>query len=153
MFKKLVAAVDGSSCSAHALEVALRLAEAEGSRIAICSIVDPVSTSAPAGHAAEMAANAKRHAQQIVDKALARAKLAGVTAEGTTLLGEPAEEIVAYAKEAHADAVVVGTHGRSGFKRFFLGSVAESVLRSASIPVVIVRDEARIGFANTSAAS
>ena len=54
---------------------------------------------------------------------------------------KPAEEIVAVAAELGADLVVVGTHGRSGIGRVLLGSVAESVARSAPCPVIIARDE------------
>ena len=73
------------------------------------------------------------------------AALAGKAAKGgmkvVTLLaeGEPAEQIVKAARSTRADLVVVGTHGRSGFSRLFLGSVAERVVATAPCPVVTVR--------------
>ena len=51
----------------------------------------------------------------------------------------PAETIVAYAKTQAVDVIVIGTHGRRGTRRFFLGSVAESLVRSTQKPVLIVR--------------
>ena len=54
----------------------------------------------------------------------------------------PAEEILTAAKEGSADLVVVGTHGRGGLGRFFLGSVAEAVLRRADCDVLAVPPEA-----------
>jgi len=53
--------------------------------------------------------------------------------------GEPAEKIVAAAKESKADLVVMGTHGRTGLRRILMGSVAEEVLRLAPCPVLTVK--------------
>lgn len=55
------------------------------------------------------------------------------------LEGDPAEEIVRFATETHIDMIVLGTHGRSGVERLVLGSVAESVLRSAPCSVLIAK--------------
>ena len=54
-------------------------------------------------------------------------------------LGSPAKQIVALAAELEADLVVVGTHGRRGFRRLVMGSVAEDVVRNAPCPVMVVR--------------
>lgn len=53
--------------------------------------------------------------------------------------GEPAVEIMRVAKEMNCDLIVLGTHGRSGLERFFMGSVAEEVMRHAPCPVMTVR--------------
>jgi nucleotide-binding universal stress UspA family protein len=53
--------------------------------------------------------------------------------------GGPAREIVKYAREAHVDLIVMGTHGRGAVEHFFMGSVAERVVRSAPCPVLTVR--------------
>ena len=53
--------------------------------------------------------------------------------------GEPAAEVNASAAELEADMIVIGTHGRTGLKHLLLGSVAESILRSADVPVLCVR--------------
>lgn len=55
--------------------------------------------------------------------------------------GEPAERILALAKSLDADLIVVGTHGRRGVERLMLGSVAETVLRNAHCPVLVVREK------------
>jgi acetoin utilization protein AcuB len=57
-------------------------------------------------------------------------------------MGEPAETIVRTEKKVKADLIVMATHGRRGFSRFFLGSVAEIVLREASCPVLTIRGHA-----------
>jgi len=58
--------------------------------------------------------------------------------------GNPAAQILRVAEEVHADMIVLGTHGRRGLGRFFLGSVAEQVLRRAECPVLTVTGNARI---------
>jgi universal stress protein A len=57
-------------------------------------------------------------------------------------IGSPAQEIIAAAKDLHADLVCIGTHGRGGITRVLLGSVAEHVLRQAPCPVLTVRPKA-----------
>jgi Universal stress protein family len=56
--------------------------------------------------------------------------------------GSAAKTIVEHAATIHADAIVMGTHGRSGLEHMLLGSVAEAVARAASCPVLTVRPEA-----------
>ena len=53
--------------------------------------------------------------------------------------GEPGEAIVAAADSENADLIVVGSHGRSGVSRFFIGSVSDYVVRHAHCPVMVVR--------------
>ena len=57
----------------------------------------------------------------------------------TTVVGEPAEEIVSYADEHDVDHIVVGSYGRGGVSRVLLGSVAETVARRSAVPVTVVR--------------
>jgi nucleotide-binding universal stress UspA family protein len=148
VFENLVVALDGSRCAAHAFELTLALAGAETSTIAVCSIADarPIyGTLSPDVTVEGALAAIQGYAQSIVDDALAKARAAGITVRGSVLSGEPVYEIVSYATAMHGDAIVVGTHGRSGLKRLFLGSVAEGVLRSANLPVVIVREDSQLG--------
>jgi nucleotide-binding universal stress UspA family protein len=56
-------------------------------------------------------------------------------------VGEPAKEIIDYAENNNIDLIVLGTHGRSGFKRLWIGSVAEEVVRSSQCPVLTVRSK------------
>lgn len=62
-----------------------------------------------------------------------------IPCEHHLLTGSPAEEIVRFATDQHADLIVVGTHGRKGALRILLGSVAESVVRHATCPVLTVK--------------
>ncbi|PSP63029.1 stress response protein [Halobacteriales archaeon QH_7_66_37] len=64
-----------------------------------------------------------------------------VPVEVTRIEGSPAREIVSYAEDNDVDVIVMGTHGRSGVDRLLLGSVAERVVRSSSVPVLTIRVE------------
>jgi nucleotide-binding universal stress UspA family protein len=142
MFSTIVVPLDGSETANRAFEVALNLAKAEGARLAVCSVVDPVliaGTTPPSPAADLVLADMERESRDVVDAAVERAKRAGLQASGAMRLGVPFEEILAYAKAEKADAIVMGTHGRSGLRRLFIGSVAESVLRKAFCPVIVVR--------------
>lgn len=72
---------------------------------------------------------------------LARKSLAGVKYELMVQMGDPAGSILHAEKKIHPDLLVLATHGRRGFSRFFLGSVAEMVLREAQSPVLTVRPQ------------
>ena len=64
----------------------------------------------------------------------------GINAEAKLLEGQTVHtEIVKAAQDANADLIIIGSHGRTGLKKFFLGSVAQSVLGSSDIPVMVVR--------------
>jgi nucleotide-binding universal stress UspA family protein len=57
--------------------------------------------------------------------------------------GPVADTIVEYANEIHADLIALSTHGRGGFSRWLIGSVADKVVRSASVPVLLLRPSAQ----------
>jgi nucleotide-binding universal stress UspA family protein len=68
---------------------------------------------------------------------------ARVPATSQTVVGRPARLIADVAKSQASDLIVMGTHGRSGFAHMMLGSVAERIVRTASCPVLTVRESAR----------
>jgi acetoin utilization protein AcuB len=70
---------------------------------------------------------------------IARKRLEGIKYELLTRVGDPAATILKTARKLAADVIVMATHGRHGFSRFFLGSVAEIVVREAQCPVLTVR--------------
>lgn len=147
MFKKIAVALDGSACAEQALEVAVRLAETERAELGICSVVDPImiAGTAPPSPAMDLVlGDMERSAEQLVSTGVGKAHKKGLLATGRMRRGVAAFEILKYAKEFGADAIVIGTHGRGGLKRLLMGSVAETVLREAPVPVVIVRERERI---------
>ena len=77
-------------------------------------------------------------AEQTMDTFLSE-NFAPDQAQGHVLSGYAAEEILAFANEHNVDLIVMGTHGRKGIDRILFGSVAEKVVKSASMPVVTLR--------------
>ena len=67
---------------------------------------------------------------------------AGLDAKGQVLIGYAAEEILNRASDEHADLIVMGTHGRKGIDRILFGSVAEKVVKNATMPVLTIRPTA-----------
>jgi nucleotide-binding universal stress UspA family protein len=86
-----------------------------------------------------MEAAARRYGQKHLDALVAKAKRAGVRVRGLLLQGVAADRIVRAARSRHADMIVIGTHGRTGFARLMLGSVANRVISHARCPVLTVR--------------
>jgi nucleotide-binding universal stress UspA family protein len=143
MFKRVVVPLDGSECAEKAFGVAVDLAKLHGSQIAACSIVDPVLVvgSTPPSPAMDVVlTDMQNEAHRRIDDAVERAREAGVAARGEVITGVAFERILDFAKRNAADVIVMGTHGREGLPRFFMGSVAEMVLRKSSCPVLIVRE-------------
>ncbi len=147
MFTKLLVALDGSPCAERAFELAMRLAKLEGSRLILCSVADPApvyGSLQPNTLIEHTLEEIHQEAERVAGDAAVRAKAAGIVAEACVFEGEPVHQIVSHAAAAPVDGIVIGTHGRSGFARLFMGSVAEGVLRDATVPVIVVRAEASL---------
>jgi len=84
-------------------------------------------------------ASARAEAEATMAPAARTLREAGITTEVAVAFGRPAEEIVYLAEETGIDLVVMCTHGRSGVRRWLLGSVADKVLRGTYVPVLMVR--------------
>jgi len=78
-------------------------------------------------------------AQKRLDRLVGLARARGVRAEGLLLQGIPQDQILRAAQLCRADLIVMGTHGRTGFEKALLGSVAERVVSLARCPVLTVR--------------
>lgn len=75
-------------------------------------------------------------AQRALDRALADVKAVHPTVDGLVVLGDPHGQILDVAEKRRCDLIVMGTHGRRGFSRILLGSVAERVVRFSPVPVL-----------------
>ena len=141
--RQVLCATDFSTTSRRALDAATAFAKSSNATLTILHVLAPPIV-APEQYldAATMARIDKRGREWSIaelQKLSKRATRAGVE---TTLLvrhGDPADQIVRASRTAKADLIVTGTHGRRGWKRIFLGSVAQRVVALASCPVVTVR--------------
>lgn len=144
MFKHILVALDGSDCSHQALDVAVALAKEQDARCTVCTVVDVVRaassmTFATGDIVSQWIATLNQDAREIEGQAMAKYPDSGVNIESTVVEGYPSGAIIDVAEKKGADLIVMGSHGRSGLKRLWLGSVAESVVREAPVPVLIVR--------------
>lgn len=143
MYDKILVPVDGSECALAAVDHAGRLADTFDATVQIVSVADVRLTfgrSPTAGDAASVVDYAKARCEQAVETAVERLAdtAPDVAVDSTVLVGIPMSEIVDYVAQNDVDVVVMGTHGRSGFDRLLLGSVAEGVMRTAPAPVYLV---------------
>ena len=142
MFKRILVPVDGSETSSLALAAALRLARESAGCVRIVHQFDEMDYLTGFEYGAQVLEQARASARRIVDAGVARAREAGVAADGKLLeeRGRPLGDAVAdEARAFGADLVVVGTLGRRGFSRALLGSGAEQVIRCAPGAVLAIR--------------
>jgi nucleotide-binding universal stress UspA family protein len=144
VYKKILAPLDGSKLAELSLEhvkkVALAADEAE---VVLLIATEPVSYLSYASALSEdeafkMENKSRVNAQKYVDRIAARLKKEGINAQSKVVWGRPADEILQYIKEHKMDLVIMSTHGRSGIPRWAMGSVADKVIRSSPIPVLII---------------
>jgi nucleotide-binding universal stress UspA family protein len=144
-FKNILAAIDDSPQAAAALDLAIELARAVGASLVVVHAIDPAllataSADVMASNAVEIELDELQTAgKELLEKAAARAKAAGVEVTTSLRDGFPAPTILDTARRSECDLIVIGTHGRRGVARIFLGSCAESVLRDSPVPVLIKR--------------
>ena len=145
MYDRILVPVDGSPTSDRGLAEAIKLAKLTGARLLLLHAVDlaGVSVTPEAGVAmAGLYEAIHQGGEAILARAKQTASSAGITADtvlGDTLAARLCDLVVQHAEKWHADLVVIGTHGRRGVGRLLLGSDAEQIVRTAPVPVLLVR--------------
>jgi len=140
--RRILHATDFSKASSPAFAKALELARQQGAQLLLLHVMSPPSpfrASEPPTDYLALLAQARRDVERRLGALLARARKAGVRVRSKLVEGAPAHGIVRIARRQRADVIVIGTHGRTGLRRLFLGSVAERVLQLAVCPVLTVR--------------
>jgi nucleotide-binding universal stress UspA family protein len=139
--KSILVATDFSDISERATAYAVDLARLLGARVTFLHVYEiPVYSFFDGALVAtsDLAASVSAAADGAMATLVAKQKASGVPVEGMVRVGPPADEVQRVAEEVKADMIVVGTHGRRGLARAFLGSVAEIVVRTSTRPVVVV---------------
>jgi len=145
--RQILVPVDFTETSDSALSYAVELARKFDASITVMHAYQIPVYGFPEGAyitTAEMAAQISNAAQMRLDAILESQKVAGVPMVGLLRDGVAWEEANNVAREIKADLIIIGTHGRRGLARALLGSVAENVIRTAKIPVLVIhgpRDE------------
>jgi len=142
MYDRILVATDGSDRTRAAAAHALGLAERFGASVHALYVVDIRALSFDdedfVGNDAIVDSLTDR-GRRATEEIARRAEALGLDAESAVVQGTPSREIRAYATERDVDLVALGTRGQSGLARYMLGSVAESVLRKATQPVLTAR--------------
>lgn len=140
--KTIVVPFDFSEPTTRAIDMAIELG-GQAAELHLIHVIEPIPTlisldpAMPSliSHDKERVDEAVNHMEKLLeDRRYSRFKQHCV-------IGDPGSEIVSFAKSVQADLIVIPSHGRTGLKRLFLGSVAERVLRLAECPVLVLRDK------------
>ena len=147
-FTRILVSTDFSEAGDHAIAHAFRMAADHAAHVVLCHVIEPIVAPNPLyaqyypGEllTPEIRERAERDAEQALrDRVPQDAPLAKVPHTTTIGHGTPAEEIMRIAEQQHVDLIVIATHGHTGLKHLFLGSVAERVIRHVHCPVLVVR--------------
>ncbi len=159
MLRKLLVPLDGSRLSAKAIPVALELGRGLGAEVVVLRVVQPKSIAGGLAFSgepmtdiaypetvqmvAEQAALEDRRnlqtAGRYLDRYVRMLRQEGVGAAKQVVLGEPTPAILDVCRREGVDLVVMTTRSRGRFRRALLGSVADHVMRSSRVPVLVVR--------------
>jgi len=152
MFEKILVATDGSERSDHGVDAAIELAARLGAQLIVVTVTS-LMPSYGIVMGAEWAAGAssafedfrqsmEEEAKRILDKAMAKAKAAHVTAQGVHVENQlAAVGIVETAREYDVGLIVLTSHGRRGVTRLILGSQASEVMAMSSRPVMVIKSK------------
>lgn len=147
MFRKILFGTDFSPASLPAFRAALRLARESRGRLLITHVLSIGTLDVEAALIPrlrdEIDTVMRRSAEKRLATLVARARKSRVRAERLLLAGVEHEAMTRAARRERADLLVIGTHGRSGLERAFLGSVAAKVIGTAPCPVLTVRSRRR----------
>jgi nucleotide-binding universal stress UspA family protein len=152
-FNKILICIDGSKESFDAADYGINLAKLSNSRMVVMHVlpqeiryayndIDTIKPNIPATPIKGIIKISKQEVQlKWFNKILERAKKSDVNIETDIIVATKSvsSEIVDYADKFNVDLIIVGTRGRSGFKRMLLGSVASEVLKYAGCPVLIIK--------------
>lgn len=142
-YQHVLLPLDGSETAEIALADAASMATSNGARLTLLYVVPPALAEMYAG--AEMIGIDQKEgvhrdaAHRYLESVRRKLEPTGIDAKIAVAVGEAAEAILAFAGEHGVDLLVMATHGRSGWRRWALGSVAERVLHAAAEPVLLVR--------------
>jgi nucleotide-binding universal stress UspA family protein len=139
----ILLATDGSAASESASEQAIDLAVQVQARLLVVSVLvsarQPSESAVAGGPASSVDTDSRDSITARAQGIVQRARAAGANATFLVWDGDAGEAIVAASQSEDADLIVVGSHGRSGVSRFFIGSVSDYVVRHAHCPVMVVR--------------
>jgi len=133
MYEKILVPLDGSKLAEESLPCAEELARKIGSQLTLISVLL---------FGNESDEDQYHHLHQFYIQEMAKTmKEKAIKVKSVIVTGDPAEQIIDYADKKNIDLIIMGTRGRSAFKRWVLGSVADKVVSATSCPVAFISSE------------
>lgn len=144
MYRRILVPMDGSTLADRALGAAIPLAERHGARLILAQVYEPLPVMTLPSDGALRDAELERGWRQEQERSLERSvkrvrRQTTVDVEGCFRDGEVVATLAREVREQAVDLVVMCTHGRGGFQRLFLGSVADGLMRQLAVPLLLVR--------------
>jgi nucleotide-binding universal stress UspA family protein len=146
VYQNILVPVDGSVTATRGLKEAIRIAKSHNARLRLLHVVNEIiliaSDPQPALFTNSLLDSLRDGGKAILKSAEGLVREQGLAAEAVLLETwgrHAADLIIEQAEQWPADLIVMGTHGRRGLRRLVLGSDAELVLRTANVPVLLVR--------------
>ena len=146
MYNRILVPIDGSATSEAGLKEAIRMAQLMQASLRMIHVVDELSfaltVDAYSYHAGELLDLTRKNGAKLLETAVNTARAAGVEADSVlyeNLDRTVHQRVMDEADDWKADLIVLGTHGRRGVRRAVLGSSAETIMRGAAVPVLLVR--------------
>ncbi len=136
-FEKILVPLDGSDCAENVLQPVEKLASELKASLALLRVVSAYTF--PGVDPTEAEVKVVREAEAYLQKVEDQLKAKGFKVSSHVRYGNDAEEILEHAAQKDIDLIAMTTHGRSGVRRFLLGSVAEKVLRHSPKPIFLIR--------------
>lgn len=142
--KPIVFATDFSPASEPAFRKAVEMARKEGAELIVTHVYAPAAGLSHSGVAddlveAEIDERMRKDVEKKLEAVLEKARAEGVRVRGEVRAGHAPKELAVLAEASGAALLVLGTHGRTGFKKLVAGSVANDVIATAPCPVLTVR--------------
>jgi|WetSurMetagenome_2_1015567.scaffolds.fasta_scaffold20273_4 nucleotide-binding universal stress UspA family protein len=143
-FLRIVVPLDGSPLGAAALPYVKAVAGKSGSKLFLVDVLTSVyKTYGAVKYAADfekqLIETLRNEAQEYFNTITPELEIDKIAFKSDIISGSPADSILRYAEENNADLIAISTHGRSGVKRFIMGSVTQQIIHSSDIPVLIIR--------------
>jgi nucleotide-binding universal stress UspA family protein len=145
---EILVPLDGSPLSEAVLSPVVALARLSGAKVSLVQIVQPVFVSTepalafPSGYDERLTAMQRDAARDYIHDIAGKLREQGVEATGVAVLGgATATTILELAHSGRVGMLALATHGRGGFQRLLLGSVADKLVRAAEIPVLVIRPQ------------
>ncbi len=144
MYHRILVPIDGSATSEHALDEAIKFAQQQKAYIEVLYVMEDIMYAEADDflNYAELVQSIRVRGEKILARAKNKLQETGIAHEEKLLEAHGDRIANIIVKEADSnliELIIIGTHGRSGFSRILLGSVAEGVVRTAAVPVLLIR--------------